>query len=482
MFSLADVPVQLDGISFAETGPAARFSHLHGEVADFSKVLGELQVLKGEVSPGQLAENPEMLKDLGLSSDHLKMLQSLLADGKSLPEAAQAVLLDLKQQLAELLRREPSLAQLEQIEALQEEAVELFKLFPQELRAEPESELQELQNITSYLRQELDNLARQVSSKDNSDSQQDTSDTEHADHNADSEKTLAIDTMQNEAQASEDVAVAAAMLSQSQNDSHALNKKAGMDETAKAVAAMQSSANKSGHGKGAAFLGNDNLPADTEYDLRSEGKPLAENRVMPNLPSQQAAGRIAQLQVNDQAMAQAITKFSGQGTGSNLPSAGNNASYTQLMTQSMPSPVTQNIHKPEWGNAIGQRITWMIGNNLQGAQLRISPAHLGPVDIKLSIESGVAQVSFVSNHQVVRDALEQAVPRLRDMLENQNLELGDVDISDRSLADSSSMQSEFANAGNESVASDHEPQQGSDSDDQTVVHELQSDNLLDAYA
>ena len=204
---------------------------------------------------------------------------------------------------------------------------------------------------------------------------------------------------------------------------------------------------------------------------------------MPNLTSQQATSRVAQLQMNDQAMSsQLMMKFSGQGAGSNLQSGGNNASYTQLMTQTIPSPVTQNIHKPEWSNAIGQRITWMIGNKLQGAQLRISPAHLGPIDIKLSIESGVAQVSFASNHQVVRDALEQAVPRLRDMLENQDLELGDVDISDRSLADSRRMQDEFGHSQHNATESGNETELSSESEAHEVTHVLQSDALLDAYA
>jgi flagellar hook-length control protein FliK len=180
---------------------------------------------------------------------------------------------------------------------------------------------------------------------------------------------------------------------------------------------------------------------------------------------------------------QAMTKFSGEGTGSNLQSNTGNASYTQLMTQATAQPVTQNIHKPEWGNAIGQRISWMIGSKLQGAQLRITPAHLGPVDIRISIESGVAQVSFVSNHQVVRDALEQAIPRLREMMEGQNLELGDVDISDRSLADSNRAQDEFSHLhGKGESANEGGLEAAVNEDAKVVVQVVETDSLLDAYA
>ena len=483
MFSLSDMPVQIDGISLAEMGPAGAFSRFDSEATDFSKVLGELQQPEGEISLEQLSENPEMLKDLGLSSDHLKMLQQLLADGKSLPEAAQTVLFDLKQQLAELLREEPSLQQIEQIETLQEEVVDLLKLFPEDLSVVIENELQALRRMIEPLKQELETLARQEIPEQIKNSAQDNSNPADSDDDSDIGHQVAVETTQNKETVSESALLAAAVVNPGQQDSQAVTRNSDQTTKVNATAAVQASVNKSSQGKAAAFMNKENATADGEYDLHSEAKPQVENKLMPSLTSQQASSRVAHLQMNDQAMSQAMTKFSGQGAGSgNLQSGGNNASYTQLMTQSMPSPVTQNIHKPEWGNAIGQRITWMIGNKLQGAQLRISPAHLGPVDIKLSIESGVAQVSFVSNHQVVRDALEQAVPRLRDMLENQNLELGDVDISDRGLADSPRMQDEFAHSHDHGHAQDNAAQSEADTDDQAVAHVLHSDTLLDAYA
>ncbi len=126
---------------------------------------------------------------------------------------------------------------------------------------------------------------------------------------------------------------------------------------------------------------------------------------------------------------------------------GQNMSFLQLMSQGLSQPITQNIHNSEWGGAVGQRISWMIGNKLQSAQLRITPAHLGPVDIKLSIENNIANVSFLSNHQVVREALEQAIPKLKEMLEEQKLDLGNVDISDKHQAGKGE---EFADTGTQS--------------------------------
>jgi len=486
MFSLQDTPVQIDGISFAETAPGGAFSNLNGQPTDFSKVLAELQQLEGDLSPQQLAENPAMLEDLGFSSDHLKMLQRLLADGKSLPEAAQAVLFDLKQQFAELGEMEATTGQIQKIEGLQKEMTALLEFLPEDLRTAVESELQALRQMTESLRQELQALVKSGITEDNQNARQEASTPGHSAEPADNVEQAAIDTDQDAAQASENAALAAAMVNQGQQNIRDRDRKSVQGANNQTTPAIQNNAvNKPGNGHAAAFSGNPNphADADAEYDLHFDAKTASENKLMPSPGNQQANSRVAQLQLNDQIMSsQAVAKFSGQGTGSNLQSGGNNASYTQLMTHTTPSPVTQNIHKPEWGNAIGQRITWMIGNKLQGAQLRITPAHLGPVDIKLSIESGVAQVSFASNHQVVRDALEQAVPRLRDMLDNQNLELGDVDISDRGLADSQTMQDEFAHSQDKGAESGAEAELASDSEEQAVAHVLETDGLLDAYA
>ncbi len=502
MFSLNDLPVQLDGISFSDMRPGGAFSPFKGENSDFSRIMDQLQQFEVENSGAQPAEYPAMLEDFGLSHDHVKMLQQLLSDGNSLPEAAVAVLDSLKKQLAEMLKLEPSAQQVETMENLQEEISSILELLPAGLREQIESGMQEFRQMIENLKEELGglNLSAQESSAEtpsslpgeasNSPTDQDGGQL-HGQHSDENEAAIHTtqDASENDQQDKTVDAVEHAVLinnSLHTGNSQAKDRKVEPGGNAQSTVAMLNAANKPNNGNGAVLPGNEtgHVDPDADFDLLAEGKPVAENRIMPNPANQQSTSRIvAQLQVNEQAIrSQASTSFSGQGSGSNLQSGANNTSYTQLMTQTMPSPVTQNIHKPEWGNAIGQRITWMIGNKLQGAQVRITPAHLGPVDIKLSIENGVAQVSFVSSHQVVRDALEQAVPRLRDMLENQNLELGDVDISDRSLSDSHKMRQEFAHSQGAGAGSAEETGLSADSDQQAVTQVLHSDSLLDAYA
>jgi len=99
------------------------------------------------------------------------------------------------------------------------------------------------------------------------------------------------------------------------------------------------------------------------------------------------------------------------------------------------SPSTLQLDTPfatrGWEQGVGDRIMWMLGNSLQGASLRINPAHLGPIEIQISMHQDQTTVSFTAQHAVVRDALEASIPRLREMFQENNLQLGNVDVGQR---------------------------------------------------
>jgi hypothetical protein len=76
----------------------------------------------------------------------------------------------------------------------------------------------------------------------------------------------------------------------------------------------------------------------------------------------------------------------------------------------------QPMHKSEWSQELGNRIMWMARQNVQAAQLRINPPHLGPLEVRVSVHHDAASVSFVAHHVHARDAIEAAIPRLREMM------------------------------------------------------------------
>lgn len=81
-----------------------------------------------------------------------------------------------------------------------------------------------------------------------------------------------------------------------------------------------------------------------------------------------------------------------------------------------------------WDQAVAQRVLWLANNNQQTAQLHVTPPNLGPVEIRITITNDQANAMFVSPHAGVREALESALPRLREMFADSGLTLGNVNV------------------------------------------------------
>lgn len=143
-------------------------------------------------------------------------------------------------------------------------------------------------------------------------------------------------------------------------------------------------------------------------------------------------------------------------------------------SQSIDIPVQQS----GWDNVLADRVTMMANGRLQNAELRLTPAELGPLRIQLEIDDGVANVSFQSQHPVTREALEQAMPRLRELLAENGLSLGQADVRD----DSSQQGNRGALA--DAAASSAAGAESGEFDETPATRTMQrvSDSLVDTFA
>ena len=107
------------------------------------------------------------------------------------------------------------------------------------------------------------------------------------------------------------------------------------------------------------------------------------------------------------------------------------ATTTPPAVPSTPLPFAQ----PGWEQGLGNRVMWMVNQQVQTAELRMNPAHLGPLEVRISIRDDQASIQFVSAHAQVRDALQAAIPHLREMLSDSGLNLSNVNIAQHSFAD-----------------------------------------------
>src|SRR5690606_5207184 len=77
---------------------------------------------------------------------------------------------------------------------------------------------------------------------------------------------------------------------------------------------------------------------------------------------------------------------------------------------------------------IGQRVVTMVAHGVHDARPGVHPAPQGPIEIRVRLDGDNAQVTFHSAHAAVRDALTDAVPRLRELLGAAGFGLDHVDI------------------------------------------------------
>lgn len=93
------------------------------------------------------------------------------------------------------------------------------------------------------------------------------------------------------------------------------------------------------------------------------------------------------------------------------------------------APMGRHFAHPQWGNELSDKIVWMHKQNIPSAELNLNPRHLGPVSIRVDVHQEQASVAFTTHHAVVKEAIEAAIPRLREMLGSQQLNLVNVDVS-----------------------------------------------------
>lgn len=95
-------------------------------------------------------------------------------------------------------------------------------------------------------------------------------------------------------------------------------------------------------------------------------------------------------------------------------------------------PVTVPIDAPDWGDHLGHSVSWAVDQKLTHAQIALNPQHLGPLEIRLSLVDGTANVAFSTHNAAASQALHASTGQLRDMLGQAGFTQVNVDISQQS--------------------------------------------------
>lgn len=93
------------------------------------------------------------------------------------------------------------------------------------------------------------------------------------------------------------------------------------------------------------------------------------------------------------------------------------------------SRLAPSVGTTAWGQALGDKVVWMAAGAQQTASLTLNPPDMGPLHIVLNITNDQATASFFSAQPEVRQALEAAFPRLREMMDEAGIQLGQATVS-----------------------------------------------------
>jgi flagellar hook-length control protein FliK len=94
-----------------------------------------------------------------------------------------------------------------------------------------------------------------------------------------------------------------------------------------------------------------------------------------------------------------------------------------------PLPVTAPVSSPRFGEEFSRQVVWIATQELQQAELRLDPPELGPVRVVIHVRESEATAVFSALHPQTREAIEAALPRLRDMLAEAGIALGGATVS-----------------------------------------------------
>lgn len=91
--------------------------------------------------------------------------------------------------------------------------------------------------------------------------------------------------------------------------------------------------------------------------------------------------------------------------------------------------LTGRVGSPAWNQQLGQKVVWMAAGGDQSATLTLNPPDLGPVQVVLTVTNDQADAAFMSAQPEVRQALEAAMPRLREMMSEAGIAFGNATVS-----------------------------------------------------
>ncbi|WP_300418383.1 flagellar hook-length control protein FliK [uncultured Pseudoalteromonas sp.] len=137
-----------------------------------------------------------------------------------------------------------------------------------------------------------------------------------------------------------------------------------------------------------------------------------------------------------------------------------------------------NIIKSDATKMLQERVSALLNINNKEAEIRLDPPEMGSMQIRIRSDAEQAQINFVVQNQQAKEALEQSMPRLREMLAQQGIELGESSIQQGNPEQQQEQSGQGQLAGNQQA----EEQQPEVTAQSAETSRQQSSSSIDYYA
>ncbi|MFK8043453.1 flagellar hook-length control protein FliK [Congregibacter sp.] len=129
----------------------------------------------------------------------------------------------------------------------------------------------------------------------------------------------------------------------------------------------------------------------------------------------------------------------------------------------------------EFPGELTARMKTLVRDGVREARLQLHPAELGRLQVTVTTEGDQTKVAFTAETSAARDAIEQSLPRLREMLEQSGLQLANADVGEQGLQDEAGQGQANAIGDSEGMTEIDEP------DSSVLVASTGTSSRIDTY-
>jgi len=104
---------------------------------------------------------------------------------------------------------------------------------------------------------------------------------------------------------------------------------------------------------------------------------------------------------------------------------------TAVSRQTAPAPlppIEAPVGSPRFVDETAQQVTWLVKNGLSEAEIRVKPADMGPISVRIEMNQNEATLSFAVTQAETRGAVQDSLHRLTEMLAESGISLGEANV------------------------------------------------------